>query len=79
MMGFWDDSDISWTICKQSAPRSRQTSTPTLNFYRPDALPDAQLCQSTDGICNNNNLTENHQLRAAYRRDISRLPMQMWS
>ena len=23
-MGFWDGSGISWTICKQSAPRSRQ-------------------------------------------------------
>jgi len=29
MMGFGDDSGISWTICKQSAPRSRQTTTPT--------------------------------------------------
>ena len=28
-MGFWDGSGISWTICKQSAPRSRQTTTPT--------------------------------------------------
>jgi len=28
-MGFWDGSDSSWTICKQSAPRSRQITTPT--------------------------------------------------
>ena len=39
-------SGISWTICKQSAPRCRQITTPTphqsLNCYRPDALPDAQ-------------------------------------
>jgi len=28
-MWFWDGSGISWTICKQSAPRSRQTTTPT--------------------------------------------------
>ena len=28
MMGFWDGSGISWTICKQSAPRSRQINTP---------------------------------------------------
>jgi len=34
-------SGISWTICKQSALCSRQI-TPSLNFYRPDALPDAQ-------------------------------------
>jgi len=38
-------SGISWTICKQSAPRSRQIITTTPHhsiFYRPDALPDAQ-------------------------------------
>jgi len=38
-------SGISWTICKQSAPRSRQITTQTPHhsvFYRPDALPDAQ-------------------------------------
>ena len=27
-MGFLDGSGISWTACKQSAPRSRQTTTP---------------------------------------------------
>ena len=27
--GFWNSSGISWTICKQSAPCSRQTTTPT--------------------------------------------------
>ena len=45
MTGFWHGSGISWTICKQSAPRSRQITTPTphhLSFYRPDALPDTQ-------------------------------------
>jgi len=29
MMGFRDGSGISWTICKQSAPRSSQITTPT--------------------------------------------------
>jgi len=29
MMGFWDGSGISWTIRKQSAPHTRQTTTPT--------------------------------------------------
>ena len=29
MVGFWDGSGISWTICKQSAPCSRQISAPT--------------------------------------------------
>ena len=28
-MGFWDGSGISWTICKQSAPHSRQITIPT--------------------------------------------------
>jgi len=28
-MGFRDGSGISWTICKQSAPRFRQITTPT--------------------------------------------------
>ena len=28
-MGVWDVIDISWTICKQSAPCSRQTTTQT--------------------------------------------------
>jgi len=38
-------SGISWTICKQSAPRSRQITTPIPHLsilYRPDALSDAQ-------------------------------------
>jgi len=51
-MGFWDDSGISWTICKQSAPRSRQTTTPTphrsiftgqMLFLTPN-----QQCQSSE-------------------------------
>ena len=41
-----DDSGISWTIRKQPVSRSRQitmhTNTSSLNFYRPDALPDVQ-------------------------------------
>ena len=45
-MGFGDEvASCSWTICKQSAPRSRQITTPTPHhwiFYRPNALPDAQ-------------------------------------
>jgi len=52
--GFWGCSGISWTICKQSAPHSRQitnttdnhTNTSSLNFYRPDAPPDAQPTMS---------------------------------
>ena len=50
-MGFLDGSGISWTICKQSAPRFRQITTPTPHhsiFSRQDALPDAnKQCQST--------------------------------
>jgi len=42
MMG---GSDISWTKCRSSAPRSRQINMPALHhsyFYRPDALPATQ-------------------------------------
>ena len=42
MMLLGDGSDISWMICKQSAPR---TNTSSLNLQKPDALP----CQSTEG------------------------------
>jgi len=49
MMGFWDGSGISWTICKQPTPHSEYQHLIT-HFYRPDALPDAQLCQSTEGM-----------------------------
>ena len=46
-------SGISWTICKQSAPRCRQDNhinTSSLNFYRPDALPDVQpIASNTEG------------------------------
>ena len=37
--GVWDGSGISWTICKQSAPRSTQI-TSSLNFYRQDVFLD---------------------------------------
>jgi len=43
--GIWGCSGISWTICKLSAPRCKQISTPTphdSNFCRPGAVPDTQ-------------------------------------
>jgi len=50
MMGFWDVSGISLTICKQSAPRSRQTTKPTTIFtgWMLSLMPK-QKCQSTLG------------------------------
>ena len=54
MMGVWDGSGISWTICKQSAPRSRQTTTPTPHHSiltgRKLFLTPNQQCQSTEGM-----------------------------
>ena len=57
-------SGISWAICK-SAPRSRQTTTPTPHhsfFYRPDALPAGQPTASKHWRHNKlyiqNNLTD---------------------
>ena len=63
MTGFWDSSHIKWTICKQSAPRSRQminiiTST-SLNVYRPEAVPDAQSTVSKHGRQPNCNVNLN--------------------
>jgi len=50
-MRFGDGSGISWTICKRSAPRSRQITTPTPHhsvFYgRTLFLTPNQQCQST--------------------------------
>ena len=46
-------SGISWTTCKQSAPRCRQTTTPTPHHSiftgRMRFLPSNQQCQSTEG------------------------------
>jgi len=53
MMGFGDDSGMSWTISKQSVPRSRHITTPTphhsiftgqMLFLTPN-----EQCQSTEG------------------------------
>jgi len=53
-MGFWDGSGISWTVCKQSAPRSRQITTPTPHHSiltgRMLFLTPSEQCQSTEGI-----------------------------
>ena len=45
MMGFGEGSGISWTTCKQSAPRSSQITTRTPHhsiFHRPDVIPGGQ-------------------------------------
>jgi len=56
MMGFWDGNGISWTICKQSAPNSRQITTPTVPAPHHSVfteqmlfLTPSQQCQSTAG------------------------------
>ena len=71
--GFWDDSGISWTICKQCASYSEQTTTPTphhsiftgwMLFLMPN-----QQCQSTEGHkINNNNkiLLHTHQFNGPF-------------
>jgi len=53
MMGFWDSSGISWTICIKTAPRYRQitTMTPHHSIFTDRMLfpmPNQQ-CQSTEG------------------------------
>ena len=51
--GVWGCSGISWTICKQSAPHSRQITTPApLQSIFPGRmvfLTTNQQCQSTEG------------------------------
>jgi len=50
--GVFGCSGISWTICSQSALRSRQITTLTShhsNFYKPGDLPDAQ--QTASKLC----------------------------
>jgi len=53
-MGFGDGSSISWTTCKQSAPHSRQITTPTSHYSiftgRMLFLMPNQHCQSTEGM-----------------------------
>ena len=56
MTGFWDGRGISWTICKQSAPHSRQLTIPTPHHSiftgRMLFLAPNQQRQSTEGIVN---------------------------
>ena len=52
MIRFWDNSGISWIICKQCAPRSRQTITPIPHhsIFTGEMLflMPKQQCQSTE-------------------------------
>jgi len=52
---FGDGSGISWTICKQSVPRSRQITTPTPHHSiftgRMLFLTPNEQCQSTEAHC----------------------------
>jgi len=52
-MEFGADSGISWTMCKQSAPRSGQATTPTPHHSiftgRMLFLMPNQQCQSNEG------------------------------
>jgi len=52
-MGFGDGSGISWTIYKQSAPPSRQITTPaphhSIFMGRMHFLTPNQQCHSTEG------------------------------
>jgi len=52
-MAFWDGSGICWTICKQSAPHSRQITTSTTHRSIFTGwmlfLMANQQCQSTEG------------------------------
>ena len=65
MTAFWDDRhqlDHMQTTCT-SLQTDNHTNTSSLNFYRSDALPDAQPCQSTEGIH-----THTHPFNGPYSR-----------
>jgi len=53
MTGFRDGSGISWTMCKQSAPRSRQITAPTPHHSiftgRMLFLMPNEQCRSSEG------------------------------
>ena len=58
MVGVWGCSYISWTICKQSAPHSRQMTTPTphqstftgqMLFLAPNQQRESTEGKSTEG------------------------------
>jgi len=53
MTGFWDGNGISWTMCKQSAPRSRQITAPTPHHSiftgRMLFLTPNEQCRSSEG------------------------------
>jgi len=74
MTRFWDDSDINWTICKQSVPRSEQitTQTPHHSIFtgRMLFLTPTQQCQSSEGkkkYKNNNNKNAVGHLQSQFR------------
>ena len=66
-LGLWDGSGINWTICKQSAPRSRQITTPTPHHLilagRTLFLAPNQQSQNTEGGL----LTETKHMPAWYQ------------
>ena len=63
-------SGISWTICKQSAPHSRQITTPTPHHStftgRMLFLMPNQQCQSTEGNCHFVPVAEKQYWQCAY-------------
>ena len=74
MMGFWDGSGISWIICKQSAPCSRQITTPTphhaiftgqMHFLTPNQSSEGRNKQTqysnSNKQCNNVKVNGNSQ------------------
>ena len=49
MMGFWNGSGMSWTMCKQCALCSRQITTPAVFKFRMLLFTPNQQSQSTEG------------------------------
>jgi len=67
-------SGISWTICKQSAPRSRQITTPTLNFLQAgcSSWHPTNSVKSTEGSNKQQVSTRAHIISRSYHQRVVR-------
>ena len=78
-MGFGDGSGISWTICKQSAPRYRQITTPTPHqststdrMFFPTPEGTFSLITTNEKISRKHavNFVRRHERRVSERTDL---------
>jgi len=65
----WDGSGISWTMCKSFALyRDNHARISLLNFYRPDALPDAQPTCSIKALKAKTKFKKNTKIHTEFKQ-----------